>query len=139
MEAAKAVLASGPRKWFASLDDSGEARVGPHVAGVWLSKKVAIEVGEPAVSGDWSEVPVTWKATFIEHLFPVMVGKVELVSVDARTTRLAVRGMYDPPLGRLGKHLDDALLHRVAQATVKNVAETIGKTIDAAASAQARS
>jgi hypothetical protein len=137
VEAAKAVLASGPDVWFARLDDAGEAGIGPHVAGVWLRKKVAIEVGQPATTGDWTEVPVTWRATFIEHLFPVMVGKLELAPVDARTTRLTVCGMYDPPLGELGKQLDDALLHKVAQATVKDLAETIGKTIDVVATSRA--
>jgi hypothetical protein len=138
VEAAKAVLASGPGEWFERLDDSGEAGVGPHVAGVWLRKKVAVEVGEVASVGDWTEVPVTWKATFIERLFPVMVGKLELAPVDARTTRLTVCGMYEPPLGQLGKQLDDALLHSVAHATVRDLAETIGKTIEAAASSQTR-
>jgi hypothetical protein len=137
VEAAKAVLTSGPREWFGRLDDSGEAGVGPHVAGVWIRKKVAVEVGAPVTSGDWTEVPITWKATFIEQLFPVMVGKVEVAPVDALTTRLTVYGMYEPPIGRLGKQLDDALMHKVAQATVRELAETIGKTIDAAASPRA--
>jgi hypothetical protein len=138
VETAKEVLASGPNEWFARLDDSGEAGVGPHVAGVWLRKKVAIEVGEPVTTGDWTEVTVTWKATFIERLFPVMVGKLELAPVDARTTRVTVCGMYDPPLGQLGKQLDDALLHKVAHATVRDLAETIGKTIDVVASSRAQ-
>jgi hypothetical protein len=135
--AARAILVADPSEWFDGLDDWGEVGIGPHVVGVWIRKKVAVEVGLPVTSGDWTEVPITWRATFIEQLFPVMVGKVGLAPVDARTTRLTVCGMYDTPLGRLGKQLDDALLHTVAQATVRDLAEMIGRTINAAASSRA--
>jgi hypothetical protein len=38
--------------------------------------------------------------------------------------------MYEAPLGRLGKHLDDALMHRAAEATVKELAESIAKRLE---------
>jgi hypothetical protein len=38
--------------------------------------------------------------------------------------------MYEAPLGRLGKQLDDALMHRTAQATVKELAESIAKRLE---------
>jgi hypothetical protein len=132
--AVNAVLRAGPRKWFPRFDGPDHAEVGLQVAGVGFQKKVTIEVGKPLRTGDWTEVPVTWQATFIKQLFPVMTGKVELVPVDPHTTRLTVCGMYQPPLGELGKQLDDALLHRVAEATVKDLAESIAKRLEAIAS-----
>jgi len=132
VEAVTAVLIAGPREWFAHLDDSGEASVGPQVAGIGIRKKVAVEVGLPVTTGDWTEIPVTWKATFIEKLFPVMTGKVELGPVDARTTKLTVCGMYEPPFGTLGKQVDDAFMHTVAEATVADLAKSIARRIDAA-------
>ena len=60
----------------------------------------------------------------------MMAGKVELGPVDGRITRLTVSGMYEPPLGRVGKELDDALMHRVAEATVKELAEAIAERIE---------
>jgi hypothetical protein len=131
VEAVKSVLTASPREWFAGLDDSGEAEVGPHVAGIGLRTKVAVEVGPPLTRGDWTEIPVTWKATSIEKLFPVMVGKVELSPVDARTTKLNVCGMYEPPFGALGKQVDDAFMHTVAEATVADLAKSIARRIDA--------
>jgi hypothetical protein len=50
--------------------------------------------------------------------------------VDGRITRLTVSGMYEAPLGRVGKELDDALMHRVAEATVKELAESIAKQLE---------
>ena len=60
-----------------------------------------------------------------------MTGKVELAPVDSRTTRLTVCGMYRAPLGGLGEFLDDALMHKVAEATVKDLAESIAERLDA--------
>jgi hypothetical protein len=131
VEVVKAVLAAGPHAWFAQLDDSGETEVGPHVAGIGFRKKVAVEVGPLVSTGDWIEIPITWKATFIEKLFPVMTGKVELSPVDARTTKLTVCGMYEPPFGSLGKQVDDAFMHTVAEATVADLARSIASRIAA--------
>jgi hypothetical protein len=116
--------------WLPHLE-GGRTEVGPRVGGVAIHKKVVIEVGAPLVAGSWTEVPITWSATYIQRLFPVMTGKVELAPVDARVTRLTVCGMYQPPLGRLGKHFDDALMHRVAGATVKELAESIAERLAA--------
>jgi hypothetical protein len=132
IEAVSSVFARGPRKWFPRLESTTRSAVGPRVAGVGIQKKVAVEVGEPLTTGSWTEVPIIWRATFIKQLFPVMTGKVELAPVDNRVTRLTVCGMYQPPLGRLGKNLDDALMHRVAEATVKELAESIAKRLEAA-------
>jgi hypothetical protein len=38
--------------------------------------------------------------------------------------------MYESPLGRFGKQLDEVLMHNVAQATVKELAESIAMRID---------
>jgi hypothetical protein len=132
VERAKAVLAAGPHAWFAHFDDFGMAEVGPQVAGIGIRKKVAVEIGRLVTTGDWTEIPVTWKATFIEKLFPVMTGKVELAPVDARTTKLTVCGMYEPPFGPLGKQVDEAFMHIVAEATVADLASSIARRIDAA-------
>jgi hypothetical protein len=126
-----AALAAGPSKWFPHFDGPIHAEVGPRVAGLELRKNGVVEIGQPLTDGDWTEVPITWRATFIQRLFPVMTGKAEFAPVDDRVTRVTVCGMYQPPLGSLGKQLDDALLHRVAEATVKELAESIGKRLEA--------
>jgi len=133
-----AVLAAGPREWFARLDELGRSAVGAQVAGIVVRKKVAVEVGLPETTGDWTTIPITWRATFIEKLFPVMVGKVELAPVDARATKLTVGGMYEPPLGPLGRQLDNAFMHTVAEATVTDLAESIAVRLEAAVSSRAR-
>jgi hypothetical protein len=131
IEAVSAAFAKGPHRWFPRLDTNGRTAVGPSVAGIRIQKKVVVEVGEPVTAGSWTQVPITWRATYIKRLFPVMSGNAELAPVDDRVTRLTVCGMYQPPLGSLGKHFDDALIHRVAEATVKELAESIAKRLEA--------
>ena len=124
-------LAQGAGEWFPRLEEPSLAAVGPLVAGIGIRKKVDVEFGEPVAAGSWTEVPVSWRARSVPQLFPVMTGKVELAPVDSRTTRLTVCGMYRAPLGDLGEFLDDALMHKVAEATVKDLAESIADRLDA--------
>jgi hypothetical protein len=130
------VLMSGPRKWFPRLSGKGVGSVGVHIGGVPVSKRVVVTLGEPVKTVTWTVIPLEWKATFPEHLFPKMTGKIELAPVDTAVTRLTVSGMYEPPLGRLGKSLDETVMQGVADATVKELAEAIAKRLDAAVSAQ---
>jgi hypothetical protein len=130
-------LMSGPRKWFPRLTDKNVGSVGVHIAGVPVRKRVAVTVGEPVKTATWTVIPLDWKATFPEHLFPSMTGKIELAPVDKNVSRLTVSGMYEPPLGKLGKQLDETMMQGIADATVKELAEAIAKRIEAAVSAQA--
>lgn len=129
IEGCSATLARGPRRWFPRLGIKTYA-VGPRIAGLPIRKRVTVESGEPVTIGDWTGMPLTWKASFPERLFPVMEGKVELAPVDGLTTRLTVSGMYEPPLGRVGRQLDEAVMHRVAEATVKELAESIAERLE---------
>lgn len=127
-----AAVARGPRTWFPDLNDDRRSRVGVTVAGIALRKRVAVELGSLIQDGSWAEVPITWKATVAKPFFPIFNGKVQLAPVDPTVTRLTVSGMYKPPLGRLGMELDEALMHNVADATVRQLADSISRQLDKA-------
>lgn len=131
-------LMSGPRKWFPRLSGKNVGSVGVHIAGVPVRKRVVVTVGEPIRTATWTVIPLDWRATFPEHLFPSMTGRIEIAPVDKDVSRLTVSGMYEPPLGKLGKQLDETVMQGIAEATVKELAETIAKRIETAVSAQAR-
>jgi len=128
VECTEALLA-GPPKWFLDLGGKNTSTVGLHIAGIPVRKRVELELGEPVRTTTWTVIPLSWKATFPRKLFPMMTGKIELAPVDKNVSRLTVSGMYDPPVGRLGRHLDDVLMHRVAQATVHELAESIAERL----------
>jgi hypothetical protein len=134
VKAVSAALAEGPQKWFPRLGGKSVATVGVHVVGVPVRKRVVVELGDPVETSTWTVIPITWKATFPKKLFPEMTGKIELAPSDKDVTRLTVSGMYQPPLGRLGEELDEALLHNVAEATVKELAESIAGRLEKAVS-----
>jgi hypothetical protein len=131
-------LMSGPRKWFPRLSGKNVGSVGVHIAGVPVRKRVVVTIGEPVRTATWTVIPLDWKATFPEQLFPSMTGRIELAPVEKTISRLTVSGMYEPPLGKLGKQLDETVMQGIADATVKELAESIAKRIDAAVSAHAK-
>ena len=116
-------LIDSPAEWFPKA-------VGLHIAGVPVRKKVTVEFGEPVKTSTWAVIPLTWKATFPEKLFPVMHGKVDVSPVTKDETRLTVSGMYEPPLGRLGDELNEAMMHNIAEGTVRELAETIARRLE---------
>ena len=134
---AKALM-SGPQKWFPRLDEKNVGTVSVHVAGVPVRKRVAVTIGKPVKTTTWTVIPLDWKATFPERLFPSMTGRVELAPVDKTISRLTVSGMYAPPLGKLGQQIDETLMKGIADATVKELAESIASRIETAVSARAR-
>jgi hypothetical protein len=131
-------LMSGPQKWFPRLNEKSVGTVGMHIAGVPVRKRVVVTLGKPVKTSTWTVIPLDWKATFPEHLFPSMTGRVELAPVDKAVSRLTVSGMYEPPMGKVGQQLDETLMQGVADATVKELAESIAKRIDAAVTALAK-
>jgi hypothetical protein len=131
-------LMSGPRKWFPRLSGKDVGSVSVHIGGVPVRKRVVVTLGEPVKTATWTVIPLDWKATFPEHLFPKMTGRIELAPVDANVSRLTVSGMYEPPLGKLGKQLNETVMQGVADATVKDLAEAIAKRLAAAVSAKAK-
>ena len=124
-------LELGPRTWFPNLGGDGRTDVGMRVGGVSAHKKVTVELGAPEKQGDWVSLPISWKATFPEKLFPILTGRLELTPVSKNVTRLTLSGMYEPPLGRLGEFMNEAFMHTVADATVRELAESIARRVGA--------
>ena len=130
VKACTEALLGGPAKWFPRLTGKNVTAVGLHVAMVPVRKRVVVELGEPVKTATWTVIPVNWKATFPSKLFPTMTGKVELAPVDVGETRVTVSGMFQPPLGKVGEQLHEAVMHSVAEGTVKELAESIAKRIE---------
>jgi hypothetical protein len=124
------VFENRARRWFPGVDATAEAVVGIHVAGVPVRKRVELVLGASSELGQWLEVPFAWTATDADKLFPKLVGKLVLVQVEPNVTRLTVSGMYSAPLGKVGQKLDDAVMHKVANATLKELAKSIAGYVD---------
>ena len=70
-------------------------------------------------------MPISWKATGTDVLFPVLEADLIVEAVGDHMTQVTLRGSYKPPLGPVGRLLDRTLLHHLAEACVKNFMDRI--------------
>ena len=132
-EAEKALL-SDPSSWVPGFareaGDVGQdllAEVG-FVAGEdhRIDKAVRIEVGDPYVLPSKTMLPLSWTATGAERIFPQLDADIEIAALGAHRTQLSISARYRPPLGVFGRALDRAMLHRIAEATIKDFLDRVG-------------
>ena len=121
--------------WLPELADdagvSGEARLADVGFGraVRVDRKVLVEVGTPIRDENRTLVPLRWRSESSEALFPALDGEIEVAPVGASTTQLSMTARYAPPFGLLGRVADRALLHRVAEATVRDFVENVATVV----------
>jgi hypothetical protein len=113
--------------WLDALANSasadGEAllmRVGPSWAAGLLTRRVRIRLGPAHERGSTLVVPIGWESAERPGLFPVLSGDLEIAPLAHGGCRISLSASYLPPLGELGRRLDRAVLHRVAQSTVRS-------------------
>lgn len=90
-----------------------------------IAKQVELTVGAPEAPGDWLVVPISWHATGPGGLFPVLEGKLTVQPLGTRSSILWMGATYQPPLGDLGRELNEVALHNVASATVEDFVEGV--------------
>jgi hypothetical protein len=109
----------------------GHVRVGPFGSVPGMSKLVRVSLLDPVPRDDMVLIPIRWEATGrMGRLFPVLDANLS-VRADGRGTELRITGAYRPPLDGLGQELDHALLHRVAEATIRSLLHHIATTLAA--------
>lgn len=96
-----------------------------------VDKEVEIEIGEPYAIPAKTMLPIAWKATAAERIFPQLEADIEIAPLGTSRTQLSISARYRPPLGPIGRALDRALLHRVAEATVKDFLDRVGEGVTA--------
>ena len=105
------------------------ARIGIGGQPPLLAKKVRIEAGVPLRGDHETAVPLTWEATGTPDLFPRMEADLVIAALGPELTQLSLRGTYRPPLGKVGRTLDRAILHRIAEASVKAFVDGIAAAL----------
>jgi hypothetical protein len=98
-----------------------------------VAKRVLLEVGRPVRLPSKLVLPLHWRAVGAEKLFPVLDADLEVARLTPGTTQVSVSARYRPPVGALGSMIDRALLHRIAEATMKDFLDQIAtKLLDGA-------
>jgi hypothetical protein len=108
----------------------GETRIGPFGSVPGMSKIVRVSLLDPVPRDDMVLVPIRWEATGrMGKLFPVLDANLIVSADDQGRAVLRITGSYRPPLDGLGESLDQAVLHRVAGATLNSLLRRIAATL----------
>ena len=139
-----AVLRS-PEEWVPGLargaGDRAEVllgEVGFGSPGRRVEKQVQIELGQPVRFPSKTVLPMRWRPTGPEALFPSLEADIEVAGLGPHRTQLSVSAQYRPPLGMVGRAIDRTLLHRVAEATMKDFVDTMGEAVKTVTAIPAR-
>lgn len=116
--------ADGPDQWRLRLDAGRFSRP------VLLTVGPAWELGEMLWRVlSWEGLPEDDEALPLERMLPAFSGEIGLRVVGAPT--LVIEGGYEPPMGRMGATLDQAILHKVADRTVRELVVAVAKRLQA--------
>ena len=97
-----------------------------------IDRQVEVSAGTPRQTEGATLVPIRWHSASAAWLFPELDGQLEIAALGHTTTQLGISASYEPPLGLAGRIADRALLHRVAEVTIKNFLEGIAKRFEPA-------
>jgi hypothetical protein len=76
-----------------------------------------------------TSLPLTWEPLGLDGLLPRLEADIEIGPLGQDRTQLAISARYRPPLGAVGRTIDRVLLHRVAEATLKDFLDRVGAAI----------
>jgi hypothetical protein len=94
------------------------------IGGIGVEAEVRISVNSieekvsEALSVPVTKLQVEWEATKLPHLFPLMKAEISLYPLTGTETQLDFWGLYEPPLGALGKAVNAIAGHRIAEVSV---------------------
>lgn len=104
------------------------ARVGPSET---IAREVKLTIGVAEIHTSGLVYPIHWTASGARLLFPELTADLILSKTGSHSTRLTMRGTYQPPLGVLGRLADRAVLGKVADATVADWMDRLSEALSA--------
>ena len=134
-EQVSVALARHPEEWVPGLAEQAnhvgdtllaDVGFGEHLR---IARTVVLELGEPITMATKTLIPLQWEATGPRGVFPSMEADLEIAPLSADRTQLAMSARYVPPMGAVGRAMDRTLLFRVAEATLKDFLDGVGRAL----------
>ena len=128
----RAAMLHRPHRWLEGLADAAGREgdrllvdVGLELGGHQLRRRARLELGEPVSTDRIASLPLRLRVEDHERVFPELEGSLDAAWLGPGRTHLALMAQYEPPFGALGRAVDRALLHRVAEAIAQRFTEAI--------------
>ena len=97
---------------------------------VRLCRVVQVCVGGPVRTSGKTILPISWRPTgAAAGLFPTLEADLEIAPLGPAAAHVAMSARYAPPLGAVGRALDRAILHRVAESSIKRFLDEVGEAL----------
>jgi hypothetical protein len=87
-------------------------------ADIIISVKKIEEKASEAMEGPVTRVQLEWQAAKMPALFPFMKAELSIYPLTRTETQLDFCGLYEPPLGAVGKAMNAMVGHRIAEVSV---------------------
>jgi hypothetical protein len=133
--AVERALSRDPSTWISHLAEHANRRGDALLAEVGfgqeirIARTVEITFGASVEAGGKAIFPFRWSASGLAGLFPALDADLEVAPLGAESTQLAISARYVPPLGKVGRLIDRAVLSRVAEATVKDFLDRVAAAV----------
>lgn len=131
-------LTDDPEVWLGAIAQRANHRGDELLADVGvgerrrLERTVQVRLGRSIRAATKTVVPFSWEPIGSAHgLFPTLDADLEIAPLGPAATQLAISARYAPPLGVVGRMLDRAVMHRVAEATIKDFLDQVGDAVAA--------
>jgi hypothetical protein len=111
-------------KAAASRAQSVAAELRVDIGGIAVEADIKIHVknieekGREAMSEPVTRLQLEWEAAKMPRLFPFMRADLAIYPLTSTETQLDFSGVYEPPLGTLGKAVNAVAGHRIAEVSV---------------------
>ncbi len=87
-------------------------------ADIIISIKKIQETASEAMAGPVTRLQIEWQAAKMPSLFPLMKAELAIYPLTGAETQLDFSGLYEPPLGAVGKAMNAIAGHRIAEVSV---------------------
>ena len=106
--------------------------LGVELGATAFRQAVDVELGQPHVTDADVVLPLRWRASGRDRLFPVFEGRLEAIpTTDGLGTVLSVTGVYTVPLGPVGRFGDGLIGRRFARQSLTAFLEDTARRLDA--------
>jgi hypothetical protein len=131
----EAVLRQDPSRWMTHLAERANERGDTLLADVGfgehmrIARTVEVEFAAGVYAGTKAIFPFRWSASGPGGVFPALDADLEVAPLGVGCTQLSISARYVPPLGKVGKVIDRAVLSRVAEATLKDFLDRVAAAV----------